>query len=169
MLELEDLEEPDFSKGDIVDNVVLDPLMESPLLKNLNISRLQQLQTKTKEHWDQQHIDKKEQLNKILKAPEGDILVHKHSVMRDKKGKDNSHLRYQNQTIELCVLTDPYLFDFIKVFFHYQKATTTKPQFRCSWMRHKMSLPHHHNLSSPPQPTVATTSYHHHHNLTSPP
>ena len=87
-------------------------------LRDLTIKMLEQLHHITKKHWEQQHIVNKGKLHKILTAAESATLVHDHSVTRSPRG--NAKKVYETHTIELCVLTDPYLFDFIKVITSYQ-------------------------------------------------
>ena len=112
--------EPDSSQGTIVDEALLNYMKggiksSSNGLRHLTTKMLGQLQDITKSHWDQQHINNKEKLNKIVNSPEADILIHDHSVTRLPKGK--AQKIYESYTIELSVLTDPHLFQFIQVSF----------------------------------------------------
>ena len=108
--------EPDSSQGTIVDEALLNYMKGGPTsrgLRHLTTKMLGQLQDITKSHWDQQHINNKEKLNKIVNSPKDDILIHDHSVKRLPKGK--AQQIYESYTIELSVLTDPHLFEFIQV------------------------------------------------------
>jgi len=83
----------------------------SPSLDDMNNKHFKKLHQITKNHWNDQHIANEEELKEILKYPE-DLLVHDHTVKRQPQGQ--AERIYESHTIELCVITDPYLFDFIK-------------------------------------------------------
>ena len=109
---------PNTSNGAIIDDVALNYYKGNndypkPGLKNMNNKMLGQLHEMTKDHWEIQHTVNKDHLNKILKSPVDDILVHEHSVKRLPRGK--AKRVYEHHTIEVCVITDPYLFDWIQV------------------------------------------------------
>eukprot|EP00091_Calanus_sinicus_P016504 TRINITY_DN35902_c0_g1_i1.p1 TRINITY_DN35902_c0_g1~~TRINITY_DN35902_c0_g1_i1.p1 ORF type:complete len:134 (+),score=18.53 TRINITY_DN35902_c0_g1_i1:3-404(+) len=76
---------------------------------------LQQLHQVTKEHWEDQHELNKDSLRKILNSPQDHILVHDHSVKRLPSGKAKKI--YETHTIEICVITDPYLWNWIQTNF----------------------------------------------------
>ena len=82
-------------------------------LKHMTNKMLQQLHQVTKNHWDNQHELNKDSLRKILNSPQDDILVHEHSVKRLPHGKAKKI--YEHHTIEICVITDPYLWNWIQV------------------------------------------------------
>ena len=72
------------------------------------------LHRKTITHWKDQHKKNKDDLDKILESDD-DIMVHDHSVKR--KPTVNLTELYKSRTIELCVITDPHLFDLVKTMF----------------------------------------------------
>ena len=79
-------------------------------LGGLDYSDFKELHKKTEKHWKQQQTKNKNELEKILKSQD-DVLVHEHSMKR-RPTKGLPEL-YQRRTIEICVITDPFLFDLI--------------------------------------------------------
>jgi len=94
----------------------------TPKLKGEGVSELggldykdfNELHKKTMKHWKEQQTKNKEELAKILESKD-DVLVHEHSMQR-RPTKGLPEL-YQRRTIEICVITDPFLFDLIKNLF----------------------------------------------------
>jgi hypothetical protein len=80
-------------------------------LKNMDYQNFADLHEETKDHWGRQHVKNEDDLNKILKSDD-DVLIHEHSIQR--KPTNGRPETYPNRTIEVCVITDPYLFDMIK-------------------------------------------------------
>jgi hypothetical protein len=108
-------QEPNTFSGAIVDHLVLNYYKgtdyQSSGLKHIPKKMLQQLHQVTKNHWDNQHELNKDSLRKILNSPKDDILVHEHSVKRLPNGKAKKI--YEHHTIEICVITHPYLWKWI--------------------------------------------------------
>ena len=86
-------------------------------LKDLSYDSFAGLHNETKEHWTVQHKKNKMDLDKILLGDEDDILVHEHSVRRISRKKDPAH-HYSAHTIEVCIITDPYLYSQVQVYIH---------------------------------------------------
>ena len=80
-------------------------------LGGMDYNDFKELQKQTLEHWKEQQTENKAKLEKILKSTD-DVLVHEHSMKR-KPTKGLPEL-YERRTIEICVITDPFLFDLIK-------------------------------------------------------
>ena len=83
-------------------------------LRGFDYKDFKELHKETMKHWKQQQAKNKDELEKILKSKD-DVLVHEHSMQR-RPTKGLPEL-YQRRTIEICVITDPYLFDLIRNLF----------------------------------------------------
>lgn len=84
-------------------------------LAGMEYSHFVDLHDKTEKHWRQQHQENRDDLTQILRSND-DVLVHKHSNQR--KGTKGLPELYKRRTIELCVITDPYVFELIKDVFN---------------------------------------------------
>ena len=82
-------------------------------MNNLDENFFHQLHKLTKDHWAEQHERNKEELDDILGSPVDKILVLDHSIKR--KPPRSSEKTYRSHTIELCIVTDPYLYHWMKV------------------------------------------------------
>jgi hypothetical protein len=83
-------------------------------LQNMDYQQFADLHKETKKHWRRQHRKNEDDLNKILKSDD-DVLIHEHSIKR--KPTNGLPETYSYRTIEVCVITDPYMFDMIKTRF----------------------------------------------------
>ena len=83
-------------------------------LDGLDYQDFNQLHQMTMKHWKQQHTKNKEKFAKFLKSND-DLLVHEHSIKK-KPTKGLPEL-YERHTIEICVITDPFLFDLVRNLF----------------------------------------------------
>ena len=83
-------------------------------LDGLDYQDFNQLHQMTMKHWKQQHTKNKEKFAKFLKSDD-DLLVHEHSIKK-KPTKGLPEL-YERHTIEICVITDPFLFDLVRNLF----------------------------------------------------
>jgi len=81
-------------------------------MNNLDENFFHQLHKLTKDHWAEQHERNKEELDDILRSPVDKILVLDHSIKR--KPHRSSEKTYRSHTIELCIVTDPYLYQWMK-------------------------------------------------------
>ena len=84
-------------------------------LGSLDYQDFKELHQKTKKHWKEQQTKNKEELEEILESKDG-VLVHEHSMKR-RPTKGLPEL-YERRTIEICVITDPFLFDLIGKLFN---------------------------------------------------
>ena len=73
------------------------------------------LHHKTKEHWEDQENKNKKDLEEIVDSNSSEILVHEHTIMRNYSKPPPSV--YKERTIEACVITDPYLYQYIQDIF----------------------------------------------------
>ena len=93
------------------------PEIDIPSLKEMEYDDFANLHKNTKTHWKKQKKKNKDDLDAILSSG-NDILVHDHTVL--KKDTDDLPELYKHRTIELCVITDPYLYDLIKELFNFE-------------------------------------------------
>ena len=84
-------------------------------LGDLDYKDFNELHKKTMKHWKEQQTKNKEKLAKILESKD-DVLIHEHSMQR-RPTKGLPEL-YQRPTIEICVITDPFLFDLVGNLFY---------------------------------------------------
>ena len=84
-------------------------------LGELDYTDFNELHKKTEKHWKEQQTKNKDELAKILESND-DVLVHEHSMQR-RPTKGLPEL-YQRRTIEICVITDPFLFELIGKLFN---------------------------------------------------
>ena len=83
-------------------------------LGDLDSKDFKELHTKTIKHWKKQRTKNKKELAKILKSND-DVLVHEHSMKR-RPTKGHPEV-YERATIEICVITDPFLFNTVRNLF----------------------------------------------------
>ena len=88
-----------------------------PSLNTMEYDDFAKLHKDTKTHWKKQQEKNKEDLDAILNSGDAE-LVHDHSVLR--KPTDGLPELYEHRTIEVCVITDPNLYEQVKELFEFK-------------------------------------------------
>ena len=84
-------------------------------LGGLDYQDFNELHQMTMKHWNQQETKNKEKLAKILNSKDVVLALPEHSIKK-KPTKGLPEL-YKRHTIEICVITDPFVFELIRKLF----------------------------------------------------
>ena len=91
---------------------------------SFDLTSMNALHKTTIDHWNTQHSKNADKLKNILNSDSEEILVHAYGKKRLPKG--DATFLYKDHTIELGIITDPYLYNFVKVLlckFSFKKKT----------------------------------------------